>query len=118
MKKIERPVSIPAPGSKIIEEYVGRASTDMENVSVARMVAPPGWSEPFQRPDFDEVTLVVNGAIEVEHDGGRETVRAGEAILTEKGERIRYLNPSSSESAEYWAICLPAFSPETVNRES
>ncbi len=116
MRKIAGPVSIPAPGSKVIEEYVGRVSTDSDRVSVARMVAPPGWTEPFQQPEFDEITIVVKGSIDVEHGEGRESVRAGEAIITEKGERIRYVNPSDTDSAEYWAICLPAFSPETVNR--
>lgn len=118
MRKISGPVSIPAQGSKVIEEYVGRASTETDRLSIARMIAPPGWTEPFQEPEFDEITIVVAGEIDVEHDDGRETVHAGEAIITEKGERIRYVNPSSTESAEYWAICLPAFSPETANRES
>lgn len=117
MRKINGPVSIPAPGSKVIEEYVGRASTDTDRVSIAHMIAPPGWTEPYQQPDFDEITIVVKGAVDVEHDGGRERVSAGEAIITEKGERIRYLNTSSTESAEYWAICLPAFSTESANRE-
>lgn len=116
MRKIERPVSIPASGSKVIEEYVGRASTKSERLSVAHMVAPPGWTEPFQRPKFDEITIVLKGALEVQHDGGRETVKAGEAVLTEKGERIRYENPFN-EAAEYWAICLPAFSVELAGRE-
>lgn len=118
MRKIEGPVSIPAGGSKVIEEYVGRASTGTDRISVAHMIAPPGWTEPFQEPEFDEITIVVKGAIDVEHDDGHETVRAGEAVITDKGERIRYVNPSPTESAEYWAICLPAFSPETVNREN
>ena len=117
MRKITGAVTIPAPGSKVIEEYVGRASTETEDISVAHMIAPPGWTEPIQEPDFDDITIVLKGVIEVEHADGRETVRAGEAIITEKGERIRYVNPSTTESAEYWAICLPAFSPENVNRE-
>lgn len=116
MQKITGPVSIPAPGSKVIEEYVGRISTGEERVSVAHLIAPPGWSEPFQRPDFDEITLVVKGTLEVEHDEGRETVKSGEAIVTTRGERVRYQNPSE-ESAEYWAICLPAFTLKNVHRE-
>lgn len=116
MQKVAAPVSIPSPGSKVIEEYVGEVSTGEERVSVAHMIAPPGWTEPFQRPDFDEITVVVKGVLEVEHDEGRETVRAGEAIVTRKGERIRYQNPSE-ESAEYWAICLPAFTLDRVHRE-
>ncbi len=116
MRKISAPVSIPAPGSKVIEEYVGRASTGEKRLSVAHMIAPPGWAEPFQRPEFDEITVVVKGSIEVEFDNGRETVEAGEAIVAERGERVRYENPSD-ESAEYWAICMPAFSPEKIHRE-
>lgn len=116
MRKITAPTSIPAPGSKVIEEYIGRASTGDERLSIAHMIAPPGWTESFQRPDFDEITIVVHGELEVDHDGGRETVRSGEAILTEKGERVRYEN-ASEEFAEYWAVCLPAFSSETAHRE-
>jgi mannose-6-phosphate isomerase-like protein (cupin superfamily) len=115
-RKITTPVSVPASGSKIIEEYVGRVSTDTETVSVARMIAPPGWTEPFQEPEFDEVTLVLSGAITVEHFAGREIVRRGEVILVERGERIRYGNPFE-EPAEYWAVCVPAFSPEAARRE-
>jgi mannose-6-phosphate isomerase-like protein (cupin superfamily) len=116
MKKISGPIPILAPGSKVIEEYVGRASTGEERLSIAHMIAPPGWTESFQRPDFDEITIVVQGELEVDHDGGRETVRAGQAIFTEKGERVRYEN-TSEEFAEYWAVCLPAFSPEAAHRE-
>lgn len=116
MRKISAPVSIPASGSKVIEEYVGRASTGDEQLSVAHMIAPPGWTEPFQQPEFDEVTVVVKGELEIEHDEGRETVRAGEAVVTHRGERVRYQNVTG-ESAEYWSICLPAFSVEDARRE-
>jgi mannose-6-phosphate isomerase-like protein (cupin superfamily) len=113
---ITRPVRIPAPGAKVIEEHVGRASTDTPGVSVAHMVAPPGWDEPFQTPAFDEVTIVVRGTMRVDHEAGTTDVRAGETILCRAGERIRYSNPFDEE-AEYWAVCAPAFSPDTVNRE-
>jgi len=115
MQKITAPVSIPAPGSKVIEEYVGRASTGWEHLSIAHMIAPPGWTEPVQRPDFFEITIVVRGSLVVEHDAGHETVPAGQAIVTEKGERIRYGNPSE-EFAEYWSICLPAFDADAAHR--
>lgn len=115
--KISKPASIPAPGSKIIEEYVGRERTDTDDVSVAHMIAPPGWTEPFQRPEFDEITIVVQGSLRVEHGEGHDDVAAGEVIYVSRGERIRYSNPFD-ESAEYWAICLPAFDPKTVHREA
>ncbi len=113
---ITSPVRIPVPGGKLIEEHVGRASTGTASTSVAHMIAPPGWDEPFQTPDFDEVTIVVRGTVRVEHGDGVETdVQAGETILCRAGERIRYSNPSGEE-AEYWAVCAPAFSPDTVHR--
>ena len=114
---ITAPVRIPAPGAKVIEEHVGRASTGTVSASVAHMIAPPGWDEPFQAPDFDEVTIVVRGAIRVEHDGGAFEVRAGESVLCRAGERIRYANASATDEAEYWAVCTPAFAPDTVHRE-
>ena len=79
--------------------------------------APPGWDEPFQQPDFDEVTIVLRGRIRVEHDDGATDVAPGETVLVERGERIRYSNPFDEE-AEYWAVCAPAFSPETANRDA
>ena len=115
--KITEPTHIPAPGAKVIEEHVGRASTGTESLSVAHMVAPPGWDEPFQQPTFDEVTIVVRGTMRVEHDGGHVDVGAGETVLCEAGDRIRYSNPSDAEECEYWAVCAPAFSPEAVHRE-
>ncbi len=102
------------PGNKRIDEYVGRVNTGDSNVSIAHMHSPPGWSEPGQRPDFDEFTVVLNGALHVEHESGTLQVRSGQAILAEKGEWIRYSTP---EGAEYVAICLPAFSPDTVHRD-
>ena len=79
------------------------------------MVSPPGWEEPPQTPEFDEYTVVLRGLLRVEHDGGVVDVRAGEAIVTHGGERVRYSTPG--EGAEYIAVCLPAFSPDTVNRD-
>ena len=105
---------VPVPGGKLIDEYVGRASTSTEQVSVAHMRSPAGWEEPAQRPEFDEVTLVLGGAVHVEHDGGTLVVSVGQAVLTRAGERVRYTTP---EGAEYVAVCLPAFAPDTVHRE-
>ena len=111
---VESPVRVPVPGGKLIDEYVGRASTGSEAVSVAHMRSPAGWQEPVQAPEFDEVTLVLGGAVHVEHDGGTLVVRAGQAVLTRAGERVRYTTP---DGAEYVAVCLPAFDPDTVHRE-
>lgn len=118
VKKITEPERIPAPEGKLIEEFVGRARTGTEALSVAHMVAPPGWGEPFQTPSFDEVTVVLRGAVRVEHAGGTTDVGAGEAVLVEAGERVRYSNPSEEADAEYWAICAPAFAPEAAGREA
>ena len=111
---VEGPVRVPVPGGKLIDEYVGRASTGTPGLSVAHMRSPAGWEEPGQRPEFDEVTLVLAGAVHVEHDGGVLVVAAGQAVLTRAGERVRYTTP---QGAEYVAVCLPAFAPETVHRE-
>jgi ethanolamine utilization protein EutQ (cupin superfamily) len=111
---VESPVRVPVPGGKQIDEYVGGASTGTSALSVAHMRSPSGWEEPAQTPDFDEVTLVLGGAVHVEHDGGVLVVGAGQAVLTRAGERVRYTTP---DGAEYVAVCLPAFSPDTVNRE-
>jgi mannose-6-phosphate isomerase-like protein (cupin superfamily) len=113
---IEAPTRIPVPGGKIIDEYVGRVNSGESAVSVARMVAPGGWVEPAQRPGFDEVTLVLKGSVTVEHDGGVFEVRAGQAVVTRAGERVRYTTPDEG-GAEYVAICLPAFHPETAHRD-
>jgi mannose-6-phosphate isomerase-like protein (cupin superfamily) len=113
---VEKPTRIPVPGGKVIDEYVGRVNTGDASVSVAHMVAPSGWSEPFQAPEFDEVTLVLKGCVRVEHPGGVLDVRAGQAVVTRAGERVRYTTPES-EGAEYVAICLPAFSPDLAHRE-
>ena len=116
---IATPTRIEAVGnkSKLIDEYVGRVNTGDAGVSVAHMRSPSGWVEPGQRPAFREVTLVIRGALQVEHEGGTLTVRAGNAIVTEPGEWVRYSTPGE-EGAEYVAICLPAFSPDTVHRDA
>ena len=113
---ITSPAVIDVPGGKVIHEHVGQVNTGHVAVSLAHMVAPAGWSEPAQRPDFDEVTLVLKGLVLVEHDGGTISVEAGQTIITEAGERVRY--SCGPDGAEYVAVCLPAFSPDTVNREA
>lgn len=112
-----QPFVVPAPGGKVIEEFVGRASTDTVSHSVAHMIAPPGWDEPWQHPAFDETTIVLRGTMRVHHDGGFVDVHAGQTILCVAGERIRYANASADDSCEYWAVCCPAFSSDTVHRE-
>jgi quercetin dioxygenase-like cupin family protein len=112
---IESPTRIPVPGGKVIDEYVGRVTSSTSAVSVARMVAPAGWEEPAQTPEFDEVTLVLAGSVVVEHDGGELVVPAGQAVITHAGERVRYrVGP---EGAEYVAVCLPAFDPDLAHRD-
>jgi len=113
---IEKPTRVPVPGGKVIDEYVGRVSTGESALSVAHMVAPGGWVEPAQRPDFDEVTLVLRGCVRVEHPGGVLDVRAGQAVVARAGEQMRYTTPEEG-GAEYVAICLPAFSPELARRD-
>jgi mannose-6-phosphate isomerase-like protein (cupin superfamily) len=117
---IPAPTRIPVPGGKVIDEYVGRVTTGDEAVSVAHMVAPAGWSEPAQQPEFDEVTVVLRGTVLVEvagTEGSAETleVPAGQAVVTRAGERVRY--STGAEETEYVAVCLPAFSSETVHRD-
>src|SRR5262245_27255587 len=113
---IEKATRIPVPGGEGIGEDVGRVNSGESAVSGADMVAPGGWVEPAQRPDFDEVTLVLKGSVTVEHDGGVFDVRAGQAVVTRAGERVRYTTPEEG-GAEYVAICLPAFSPEAAHRD-
>ncbi len=113
---IEKPTRVPVPGGKVIDEYVGRVNTGESAMSVAHMVAPGGWVEPAQRPDFDEVTLVLRGCVRVEHPGGVLDVRAGQAVVARAGERVRYTTPEEG-GAEYVAICLPAFSPDLARRD-
>lgn len=116
--RIEAPQVIAAAGQppKRIEEYAGRVNTGHTNVSVARMVSPSGWVEPGQRPAFEEITVVLRGMLRIEHEGGVIDVGAGQAIVTHPGEWVRYSSPGP-EGAEYVAVCVPAFSPGTVNRD-
>lgn len=118
-KHISKPTRIEAAGNKpkLIDEYVGRVTTKSEGVSVAHMRSPGGWVEPGQRPEFTEHTIVLKGMLRVEHEGGVIDVNAGEAITCEPGEWVRYSTPHE-DGAEYIAVCLPAFSPATVNRDS
>jgi quercetin dioxygenase-like cupin family protein len=115
---IQQPTVIKAAGNKPkrIEEFAGRVNSGQGEVSVARMVSPQGWVEPGQRPQFQEVTLVLRGMLRVEHDGGVTEVKAGQAIVTAPGEWVRYSTPEDG-GAEYIAVCTPAFSPETVHRD-
>jgi quercetin dioxygenase-like cupin family protein len=102
------------PGGKLIDEHVGRVSSGDEALSIAHMVAPPGWEEPAQTPAFTEYTVVLRGTVLVEHAGGTTEVAAGQTLVTEPGEKVRY--STGAEGAEYIAVCLPAFSPDTANR--
>ncbi len=114
--KQDKPFVVPTTDGKLIEEHFGMASTKEAGMSIAHMIAPPGWSEPFQNPGFDEYTLVSRGRKLFEVDGEKIEVSAGQSILVKKGSRVRYSNPYSEE-CEYWSVCLPAFSMDTVNRE-
>jgi mannose-6-phosphate isomerase-like protein (cupin superfamily) len=115
---IEQPTVIPCVGNKPkrIQEFIGRVNSGHENVSVAWMVSPEGWVEPGQRPEFEEITVVLKGALQVDHEKGTLLVRGGQAIVAEPGEWLRYSSPEPG-GAEYIAVCLPAFSPDTVQRD-
>ncbi|MHC5003568.1 MAG: cupin domain-containing protein [Planctomycetota bacterium] len=115
---IESATRIEAAGTppKQIDELVGRVSSGDDAVSVARMRSPSGWSEPGQRPEFLEVTVVLRGSLRVQHEGGVLEVGPGKAVVCEPGEWVRYSTPGP-DGAEYVAVCLPAFSPETVHRD-
>ena len=117
-EKISAPSIVEAAGTlpKKIEEYVGRVNTGDSAISIARMTSPQGWEEPAQAPDFDEYTLVLEGIVVVEFEGGRIEVRAGEAVHSKPGEWVRYSTPEPG-GASYVAVCLPAFAPDIVHRE-
>ena len=117
-KLISKPSIVEAVGTKPkqIEEYAGRVNSGHDGVSVARMISPEGWEEPGQRPEFEEITVVLRGMLRVEHEGGYVEVNAGQAVVTSAGEWIRYSSPAPG-GAEYMAICLPAFSPSSVHRD-
>ena len=114
---IAQPTRIEAAGNKpkLIDEYIGKVNSQTDAASVAHMRSPSGWVEPGQRPEFDEFTVVLKGMLRVEHEGGALEVSAGQAVIARKGEWIRYSTP---EGAEYIAVCVPAFSPGTVHRDS
>jgi mannose-6-phosphate isomerase-like protein (cupin superfamily) len=116
---IQQPSIVQAAGNKpkIIEEYVGRVNSHTEGVSVARMKSPSGWVEPGQTPEFDEYTVVLRGTLRVTSRDGSIDVHAGQAVVTHRGEWVQYSTPGA-EGAEYVAICLPAFSMDTVHRDA
>ena len=116
---IESPSVIQAAGNKPkkIEEFVGRVNSGTSDVSVARMTSPGGWLEPGQTPEFDEYTVVLRGLLRVETKAGTLDVRAGQAVITPKGEWVRYSTPEP-EGAEYVAVCVPGFAPGIVHRDS
>lgn len=118
-KFIENPTIVKSVGNlpKKIEEFVGGVNTGDSHISIARMTSPEGWKEPGQRPEFQEITVVLEGTIVVEFEGGTEEVHAGSAIVSEPGEWVRYSTPKPG-GAHYIAICLPAFSPDLVHRDS
>ena len=118
-KLIEGPSIIEAAGTKPkrIEEYAGRVNSGHSGVSVAKMKSPQGWVEPGQTPEFEEITVVLAGMLRVEHEDGVLEIRAGQAIVTSPGEWVRYSTPEDG-GAEYVAVCLPAFSPDTVHRDA
>lgn len=113
------PARVEAAGNrpKLIEEYFGRVNSGTHAVSIAHMHSPEGWQEPGQRPEFDEFTVVLDGKLRVEHETGTLDVAAGQAIVAHRGEWVRYSSPESG-GAEYIAVCLPAFSPATVHRDT
>lgn len=115
---VKSPTVIEAAGNKpkLIEEFIGRVNSKTESVSIARMKSPQGWVEPGQTPGFDEYTLVLKGMLHVETKNGIYEVKANEAIIIGKGEWVQYSSPAEN-GAEYIAVCLPAFSPETVHRD-
>lgn len=117
-KLIEKPTVIDCVGTKPkqIQEFAGRVNSGHAGVSVARMISPSGWEEPGQRPEFEEITVVLKGMLRVEHEKGALEVRAGQAVVASPGEWVRYSTPGP-DGAEYVAVCLPAFSPTTVHRD-
>lgn len=115
---VPQPTRVQAAGNKpkLIDEYIGRVNSKTDAVSVAHMRSPQGWQEPGQAPEFDEFTVVLKGRLRVEHKGGSMEVEAGQAVIAHRGEWVRYSTPHEG-GAEYIAVCLPAFSMETVHRD-
>jgi mannose-6-phosphate isomerase-like protein (cupin superfamily) len=118
-KLIPTPSRVTSAGNKpkLIDEYIGRVNSKNEGVSIAHMRSPSGWQEPGQTPEFEEFTVVLKGMLRVEYQGGAMDVRAGQAVVASPGEWVRYSTPEA-EGAEYLAVCLPAFSMETVHRDN
>lgn len=114
---VTEPTRIPVPGGKLIEELFGRVNTDSDGFSLAHMVAPPGWSEPAQQPEFGELTIMVRGTMRIEIGGDAIDLEAGQSLWAEPGARVRYSNPHDVEN-EYYSVCIPAFSPETAHRDA
>jgi mannose-6-phosphate isomerase-like protein (cupin superfamily) len=116
---IQQPSIVQAAGNKpkIIEEYIGRVNSQTGDLSIARMKSPSGWVEPGQTPEFDEYTVVLRGTLRVTTKSGSTDVHAGQAVIAHKGEWVQYSTPGA-EGAEYVAICLPAFSMDTVHRDA
>jgi mannose-6-phosphate isomerase-like protein (cupin superfamily) len=116
---IDRPTRVTAAGNKpkLIDEFVGRLNTRQADLSIAQMRSPGGWIEPGQTPEFDEYTIVLKGLLQVAHRDGILQVHAGQGVIAHRGEWVQYSTPEP-EGAEYIAICLPAFSPETVHRDA
>ena len=117
--KIKKPTIIEPTGNKpkIIKEFIGLINSNTENISIAQMESPPGWKEPGQTPEFDEYTIVLEGQLKVETKNSTVMVHSGEAVITSSGEWVRY-STTPKKGAKYIAICSPAFSPKTVNRDS
>ena len=117
-KRIDNPTIIEPAGTKPkkIEEFAGLVTSGHRGVSVARMQSPQGWKEPGQAPEFEEISVVLKGLLRVEYKGGSLDIRAGQAVVAAPGEWVRYSTPEAG-GAEYIAVCLPAFSPETVHRD-
>ena len=114
---VKSPTRISVPANKLIDEYIGRVNSGHESVSIAHMHSPSGWSEPGQQPEFDEFTIVMRGAVIVESKEGIIEVKAGQAVIARRGEWVRYSTPGG-EGAEYIAVCVPAFDPDSVHRDA
>ena len=118
-QRIDAPTRVEASGDKpkLIDEYIGRVNSGEPALSIAHMRSPGGWQEPGQTPEFDEYTVVLRGMLRVEHRDGALDIRAGQAVILRKGEWVRYSTPEA-DGAEYMAVCLPAFSMDTVHRDA
>jgi mannose-6-phosphate isomerase-like protein (cupin superfamily) len=113
---LAQPTRIPVPGNKLIDEYIGHVNSGTAELSIAHMRSPSGWSEPGQTPEFDEFTIVLRGLLRVEHSDGMMEVSAGQAVIVQSGEWVRYSTPGP-EGAEYIAVCVPAFTPDAAHRD-